>query len=56
MVLQLKKYLPNGFETLNYDAMRMLFASGGAPLFIGGSWEISKVEELGSSSSKIGFL
>ena len=56
MVLQLKKYLPTGFETLDYDAMRVLFASGGAALFIGGSWEISKFEELGSSSSKIGFF
>ncbi len=44
------------FETLNYDAMRMLFASVGAPRFIGGSWKISKFEEVGSSSSKIGFL
>ncbi len=56
MVLQLKKYLPSGFETLDYDAMRVLFASGGAAIFIGGSWEISKFEDLGSSSSKIGFF
>ena len=56
MVLQLKKYLPAGFETLDYDKMRELFASGGAAFFIGGSWEISKFEELGSSSSKIGFF
>ncbi len=56
MVLQLKKFLPIGFETLDYDAMRVLFASGGAAFFIGGSWEISKFEDLGSGSSKIGFF
>ena len=56
MVLQLRKYLPTGFETLDYDGMRELFASAGAAMFIGGSWEISKFEELGSGSSKIGFF
>jgi raffinose/stachyose/melibiose transport system substrate-binding protein len=56
MVLQLKKYLPSGFETLDYDGMRVLFASGGAAIFIGGSWEISKFEALGSGSPKIGFF
>ncbi|MEI7829940.1 MAG: extracellular solute-binding protein [Prolixibacteraceae bacterium] len=56
MILQLKKYLPNGFESLDYDAMRVLFASGKAAIFIGGSWEISKFEELGSSSTQIGYF
>ncbi len=56
MVRQLKKYLPARFETLDYDGMRELFASGGAALFIGGSWEITKFESLGSGPAQIGWF
>ena len=36
--------------------MRELFATGKAAMFIGGSWEISIFEGLGSGSSKIGWF
>jgi raffinose/stachyose/melibiose transport system substrate-binding protein len=55
-VESLRKYFPRGFETLDYPAMRELFASGKAAIFIGGSWEISLFESLGSGSAKIGWF
>ncbi len=55
-VYSLKKYLPAGFETLGYEASKVLFASGNAAMFIGGSWEISVFEGLGAGSSTIGWF
>jgi raffinose/stachyose/melibiose transport system substrate-binding protein len=52
----LKKYFPAGFETLGYEDSKVLFASGKAAMFIGGSWEISVLEGLGASSSTIGWF
>ena len=56
MVNSLKKYFPANFATLDYTAMQQLFGSASAAMFIGGSWEISEFEELGSSSSSIGWF
>lgn len=53
MVYSLKKYLPENFAELDYSAMKQLFGSGNAAMFIGGSWEISEFEKLGSNSSQI---
>jgi len=55
-VYSLKKYLPQGFETLGYEDSKILFASGKAAMFIGGSWEISVFEGLGANSSTIGWF
>jgi raffinose/stachyose/melibiose transport system substrate-binding protein len=55
-VYSLKKYLPKNFETLGYEASKVMFASGKAAMFIGGSWEISVFEGLGANSSTIGWF
>lgn len=56
MVNSLKKYFPANFANLDYPDMQQLFGSENAAMFIGGSWEISEFEELGSNSSKIGWF
>lgn len=55
-VQSLQKYLPEGYKTLGYEDSRELFGSGKAAMFIGGSWEISVFESLGSGSSRIGWF
>lgn len=55
-VNSLKKYFPNNFETLDYPEMQKLFGTGQAALYIGGSWEISVFEDLGSDHTKIGWF
>jgi raffinose/stachyose/melibiose transport system substrate-binding protein len=55
-VYSLKKYLPKDFETLGYEDSKIMFASGKAAMFIGGSWEISVFEGLGAGSSTIGWF
>jgi len=55
-VNSLKKYFPNNYETLDYPEMQQLFGTGQAALYIGGSWEISVFEELGSDHSKIAWF
>lgn len=55
-VNSLKKYFPSNYETLDYPGMQQLFGEGQAALFIGGSWEISVFEDLGSDASKIGWF
>jgi raffinose/stachyose/melibiose transport system substrate-binding protein len=52
----LQKYLPKGYESLDYVSMQQMFGSGQAAMFIGGSWEIGVFEDLGSDSSKIGWF
>jgi len=56
MVESLKKYFPKGMATMDYEYARDLFAEGKAAMFIGGSWDISVLEELGANSSKIGWF
>ncbi len=52
----LQKYLPKGYEALDYVSMQQMFGSGQAAMFIGGSWEIGVFEDLGSNSTKIGWF
>ncbi|GAB1482692.1 ABC transporter substrate-binding protein [Treponema sp.] len=52
----LQKYLPKGYESIDYVSMQQLFGSGQAAMFIGGSWEIGVFEDLGSDSTKIGWF
>lgn len=52
----LQKYLPKGYESLDYVSMQQMFGTGKAAMFIGGSWEIGVFEDLGSDSSKIGWF
>ena len=56
MVNSLKKYFPTGYETLNYEGARDLFAAGKAAIFIGGSWEISLFNERGLNSTNLGWF
>ncbi|HCM28677.1 MAG TPA: hypothetical protein DIC34_19450 [Treponema sp.] len=52
----LQKYLPKGYEGLDYVSMQQMFGSGQAAMFMGGSWEIGVFEDLGSDSAKIGWF
>lgn len=52
----LKKYLPATFATLGYEDARDVFLSEDAAMYIGGSWEISVLQEAGLNSSKIGWF
>jgi raffinose/stachyose/melibiose transport system substrate-binding protein len=56
MVNSLKKYFPTGYETLDYEGARDLFAAGKAAIFIGGSWEISLFNERGLNSTNLGWF
>ena len=56
MVNSLVKYMPSDYKTLGYEGSKVLFASGKAAMFIGGSWEISVLQNLGASSSIIGWF
>jgi len=40
-MLELKQYMPDGFEGVDYATMKQLFLSGQSAMFIGGSWEIA---------------
>ena len=55
-VNSLVKYMPSNYKTLGYEASKVLFATGKAAMFIGGSWEISVLQNLGASSSTIGWF
>jgi raffinose/stachyose/melibiose transport system substrate-binding protein len=55
-VNSLVKYMPAGYKTLGYEASKVLFASGKAAMFIGGSWEINVLQKLGANSSTIGWF
>ncbi len=52
----LQKYLPKGYESLDYVSMQQMFGTGKAAMFIGGSWELGVFEDLGSDASKIGWF
>ncbi len=55
-VNSLVKYMPAGYKTLGYEQSKVLFASGNAAMFIGGSWEINVLEKLGANSTTIGWF
>ncbi|MEI6901243.1 MAG: extracellular solute-binding protein, partial [Bacteroidota bacterium] len=50
------KYMPSNYKRMGYDSSKILFASGKAAMFIGGSWEITVLQNLGASSSQIGLF
>ena len=56
MVNSLVKYMPSNYKTMGYDSSKILFATGKAAMFIGGSWEITVLQNLGASSSQIGWF
>ena len=56
MVNSLKQYFPAGYETLEYEGARDMFAAGNAAIFIGGSWEISLFQERGLNSTNMGWF
>ncbi len=55
-VNSLVKYMPANYKTLGYEASKVLFAQGKAAMFIGGSWEINVLQNLGATSSTIGWF
>ncbi len=55
-VNSLKKYMPADFKTLGYEDARQVFMDEDAAMYIGGSWEISVLEEAGLTSAKIGWF
>ncbi|MEN6453965.1 MAG: extracellular solute-binding protein [Prolixibacteraceae bacterium] len=55
-VNSLKKYFPANFKTLDYEDARQIFLEEDAAMYIGGSWEISVLEEAGLNSQKIGWF
>ena len=56
MVNSLVKYMPSNYKTMGYEGSKALFATGKAAMFIGGSWEINVLKNLGASSSMIGWF
>lgn len=55
-VNSLVKYMPASYKTLGYEASKVLFAQGKAAMFIGGSWEINVLQNLGATSTTIGWF
>ncbi|MGM7678660.1 ABC transporter substrate-binding protein [Microbacterium sp. A94] len=45
VLLKLAKYFPKGFEGLNYEDAKSLFASGQAAMYPGGIWELATFQE-----------
>ena len=45
--LELRAFLPQGHEGVDYATMKQLFTSGAAAMFVGGSWEIAGFREAG---------
>lgn len=44
-ILELKEFMPQGYEGVDYATMKQLFMSGSAAMFVGGSWEIPGFRE-----------
>lgn len=44
---ELKEFMPNGFEGVDYATMQQLFTAGQAAMFVGGSWEIAGFKKAG---------
>jgi len=53
---ELKPFLPDGYQGIDYVSMQQMFGTGQAAMFIGGSWEIGIFEDLGSSQDEIGWF
>lgn len=50
MVNELVPYFPKGYQGLDYVSMQQLFGTGQAAMFIGGSWELGVLLDLGADS------
>ncbi len=46
-MLELKDYLPAGYQAVDYATMKQLFMAGQAAMFVGGSWEINGFKDAG---------
>jgi len=46
---QLQQFFPKGYEALDYVSMQTMFGTGQAAMFMGGSWELGILEDLGST-------
>ncbi len=46
---QLQQFFPKGYQALDYVSMQTMFGTGQAAMFIGGSWELGILEDLGST-------
>jgi len=44
---ELKDYMPNGYQGVDYATMKQLFMSGQAAMFVGGSWELPGFRDAG---------
>ena len=53
---QLQPFFPAGYQGIDYVSMQQMFGTGQAAMFIGGSWEIGILEDLGSSEREIGWF
>ncbi len=46
---QLQQFFPKGYEALDYVSMQTMFGTGQAAMFMGGSWELGILEDLGTT-------
>lgn len=46
---QLQQFFPKGYEALDYVSMQTMFGTSQAAMFMGGSWELGILEDLGST-------
>jgi raffinose/stachyose/melibiose transport system substrate-binding protein len=46
-MLELKEFMPDGYQGVDYATMKQLFASGAAAMFVGGSFEIPGFRDAG---------
>jgi len=44
---ELKAFMPEGYQAVDYATMKQLFMSGSAAMFVGGSWEIPGFRQSG---------
>ena len=44
---ELKEFMPDGYQAVDYATMKQLFMAGGAAMFVGGSWELPGFRESG---------
>jgi len=48
-IAELRQFLPEGYQGLDYVSMQQMFGTGQAAMFMGGSWEIGILTDLGST-------
>lgn len=55
-LMELQEFFPDNHANFTYDDSRMLFSSGEAAMYIGGSWDIDKLVEFGIDLDNTGFF